>query len=311
MQNSCDALVLQKDIQSLHCFNHSKCKVLSVTRKKSLLIYGYKHENNQLQLSDVETDLGITIGSKLLWNSPVNKLRSKANQMLGLVRRSTIKITDTNARKLLYLNLVRSNFSYASQAWCPQPVKLIEDIEGVQRRATKYILNLGFVTNISYIARLFLLPVSYWHEYLDLVFLYKIINNHTYIDKSALPIIATSGITRSETSNLIRFVIPFAKTVTYQSSCIFYKIVQTWIVLSSDLRNRDIGLFFLKFGLKSYYKLALSSTFDLDDPRTWKSVCIKCEGLGPLTRLSAVVSYLITLIHLTSLFSSSYVSLFL
>ena len=59
-----------------------------------------------------------------------------------------------------------------------------------------------------------LLPVSYRHEYLDLVFLYKIINNHTYIDKSALPIISTSGITRSETSNLIRFAIPFAKTVT-------------------------------------------------------------------------------------------------
>ena len=287
VQNPCDALVLQEDIQSIHCwsnenrlsFNLSKCKVLSVTRKKSPLIYPYKLGDHQLQSSDVEVDLGITIGSKLLWNGQVNKVRSKANQMLGLVRRSTMEMIDTNARKLLYFNLVRSNFSYASQAWCPQSVKLIEDIEKVQRRATKYILNLGFATNVSYTARLLqldLLPVSYWHEYLDLVFLYKIINNHTYIDKSDLPIIAGSGITRNKSNNLIRFVIPYAKTVTYQSSY-FIRSCKSWNVLSSDLRNRDIGLFSFKSGLKSYYKHALSSTFDVDDPRTWKSVCIKCK----------------------------------
>ena len=91
-------------------------------------------------------------------------------------------------------------------------MKLIEDVEKVQRRATKYILNLGFITDISYKTRLLqldILPVSYWHEYLDLVFLYKIINNLTYIDERALPIMAGSGITRSESNaNLIRFVIP-------------------------------------------------------------------------------------------------------
>ena len=156
---------------------------------------------------------------------------------------------------------------------------LIEDIEKVQRRATKYTLNLGFVTNVSYTARLLqldLLPVSYWHEYLDLVFLYKIINHLTYIDQSTLPIIARSGITRSETNNLIRFVIPYAKTVTYQSSY-FIRACKTWNVLSSDLRNQNIGLSSFKAGLKSYYKHALSSTFDLDDPRTSKSVCVKCK----------------------------------
>ncbi len=287
VQNRNDTVLLQEDIQSLHCwsnenrlsFNHSKYKVLSVTRKKSPLIYPYKLGNQHLQFSGVGVDLGITISSKLLWNGQVNKVRSIANHMLGLVRRSTMEMTDTNARKLLYLSLVRSNFSYASQAWCPQSVKLIEDIEKVQRRATKYILNLGFVTNVSYTARLLqldLLPVSYWHEYLDLVFLYKIINHLTYIDHSTLPIIARSGITRSETNNLIRFVILYAKTVTYQSSY-FIRACKTWNVLSSDFRNQNIGLFSFKAGLKSYYKHALSSTFDLDDPRTWKSVYVKCK----------------------------------
>jgi hypothetical protein len=48
-----------------------------------------------------------------------------------------------------------------------------------------------------------------------MVLFYKLINNYTYIDESALPIIAESGKTRRETNeNVIRFVIPFAKTVT-------------------------------------------------------------------------------------------------
>ena len=147
------------------------------------------------------------------------------------------------------------------------------------REATKYILYLGITLNVSYIARLLqldLLPVSYWHEYFDLVSLYKIIDNHTYIDKSAPPIIPRSGITGSETYTRIRFVIPFAKTVTYQSSY-FIRSRKTWNVLSSDLRNKDICLFFFKSGLKQYYKHALSNTFDMDDPRTWKSACIKCK----------------------------------
>jgi hypothetical protein len=51
-----------------------------------------------------------------------------------------------------------------------------------------------------------------------MVLLYKLINNYTYIDDSALPIIAESGKTRREANeNVIRFEIPFAKTVTYTS----------------------------------------------------------------------------------------------
>ncbi|CAB3985999.1 Hypothetical predicted protein [Paramuricea clavata] len=137
VQNRNDALALQSDIQSLHCwsnenllsFNKSKCKVLSITRRTSPLIYPYALGDHQLLSSDVESDLGITISSRLLWNVQINKVRSKANKTLGLIRRSTMEITDMNTRRFLYLQLVRSNFSYATQAWCPQSVKLIEDVE--------------------------------------------------------------------------------------------------------------------------------------------------------------------------------------
>jgi hypothetical protein len=57
--------------------------------------------------------------------------------------------------------------------------------------ATKYILNLRFITNVAYTTRLLQIDLSinvtYWNEYLDLIPLYKIINNYTYIDDSAWP----------------------------------------------------------------------------------------------------------------------------
>jgi hypothetical protein len=82
-----------------------------------------------------------------------------------------------------------------------------------------------------------LLSITYWREYLDMVLLYKLINNYTYIDENAPPIIAESGKTRRETNeNVIRFVMPFAKTVTYQSSYLI-RACKTWNVLNSELSN--------------------------------------------------------------------------
>ena len=288
VQNPSDALILQEDIQHLQCwseenrlrFNISKCKVLSITRKSSPLITSYSLDGQQLTLSNLEIDLGVIMNSNLTWINQVNRVRSKANQMLGFIRRSTIEMHYVGARKYLYLQLVRNNFAYASQVWSPQTIKLIEDIEKVQRRATKYILNLGFITNVPYITRLLqldLLPLTFWHEYLDLVLLYKIINGYTYIDNSARPTMAGSGITRSESNeNVIKFSIPFANTVTFQTSY-FIRACKTWNTLSCDLRHRDIGLNTFKSKLKTYYKHALSKVYNCDDPRTWKSICVKCR----------------------------------
>jgi hypothetical protein len=162
IKNPSDALLLQEDIQGLPCcsnenhlhFNQSKCKILSITRKTSPLVSPYSLAGDLLSFSDAEVDLGITISPKLTWIHQLSKVKPKANKFLGLIRRSTLEMTDLKARKYLYLQLVRSNLAYASQVWCPQSVQLIENIEKVQRRATKFIFNLGFVTNMPYRTRL-------------------------------------------------------------------------------------------------------------------------------------------------------------
>ena len=108
------------------------------------------------------------------------------NKSLGYIRRSTIKIKTISVRLTLYLTLVRSHLAYASQVWAPQTVDLIRRTERVQRCASKYILNLPFFCDISYnhrLSTLNLLPLCYWHEYLDILFLFK--SHHDIINLSS------------------------------------------------------------------------------------------------------------------------------
>ena len=56
------------------------------------------------------------------------------------------------------------------------PVRVIPS---VQRRTSKIILRLPFLCKETYLERLIkleLMPLTYWHEYLDLVFFFKCVN---------------------------------------------------------------------------------------------------------------------------------------
>ena len=101
-------------------------------------------------------------------------------------------IHSTSVRRTLYPGLVRAHLGYATQVWAPQGIELISKLESIQRRATKFILCLPFLTNISYKERLMsvnLLPVCYWHELLDLVYFYKATHNMIHLDPSVVPFV--------------------------------------------------------------------------------------------------------------------------
>jgi hypothetical protein len=78
--------------------------------------------------------------------------------------------------------------------------------ERVQRRASKFIHKLPFMCTESYKDRLMsinLLPVSYWHEYLHLMFFFKAINGIT-VPKEILPKRSVpSRPTRSSSNNSV------------------------------------------------------------------------------------------------------------
>ena len=143
--------------------------------------------------------------------------------MLGYIRRSTLNSREFAIRRTPYLSLVRSHFGYATQVWAPRIVELVKKVERVQRRATKYILNVPFICDIEYRDRLLatsVLPLSYRHEYLDVVLFYRANHDIFNIDKKILPFHQPQGQrqTRSFNPNSHKYKISTYKTSTYEKS---------------------------------------------------------------------------------------------
>ena len=130
----------------------------------------------QVKTMEAQEDLVVLVTRHLKWNSQVQVACSKANRMLGFIRRSAFDTHEQRVCKLLYTSLVRSKLAYCSQVLAPQAVNLILDIERIQRRATKFTLSLPYRSEVRYKQRLLktmLLPLSYWHEILDMVYVFK------------------------------------------------------------------------------------------------------------------------------------------
>ena len=143
-----DCMSMQKTLTTMDTWtrdnnirlNASKCKALTITRKKSPLDFIYKLDNVELERASTEKDVGVNIINSLTWNTHIHSITAKANKLLGLLKRTCPLLNDVSARRSLYLALVKSQLSYATQVWSPNKISFKTQIERVQRRATRWIL---------------------------------------------------------------------------------------------------------------------------------------------------------------------------
>ncbi|CAB4007908.1 RNA-directed DNA polymerase from mobile element jockey [Paramuricea clavata] len=170
IETSHDTQLLQSDLHSL-CnwsstselkFNLKKCIGIRFSRKRLIESPEYSLNHELITLKSSQKDLGIIISNNLKWSPQINNIVSKANQMLGFLRRNCIHLTDMKCRRSLYLALVRAHLSYGSELWAPQSTsKDLLRIESVQRRASKYILQDYHSSYADRLKLLNLLPISY------------------------------------------------------------------------------------------------------------------------------------------------------
>ena len=108
--------------------------------------------NEQVKLSEPETEkhLGVHIDKLLKFEHHITTIAKKSNQMAGLLWR-TFEYIDEEMFMTLYKTMVRSHLEYAAPVWSPHTWKLAEELEKVQRRATKRIPSLA---NLEYEERL-------------------------------------------------------------------------------------------------------------------------------------------------------------
>jgi hypothetical protein len=88
----------------------------------------YTLSGTPVQQSSSQKDLGIITTSDLKWDKQVQDISTKANKMLGFVKRTAFDIRQRQFRKVLYLTMFRSQLAYCSQVWAPQTVNNIMSV---------------------------------------------------------------------------------------------------------------------------------------------------------------------------------------
>ena len=199
-----DHLKLQSDIDYLidwavrnkMKFHPSKSKVLMVSRFSPPLVdvlpcvqFFYSMGNTLIDYAESEKDLGIIMTRTQNFTEHVNSLYNRANQRLGLLKRSCHFVDSSPKRRILYLTLVRSNFEHCPIVWRPSSESAIKKLESIQKRAIKWInKEIGFVSYSSndllyytHCKQLNILPIKYRFDYHDLKLFHLIVHKLTCI----------------------------------------------------------------------------------------------------------------------------------
>ena len=159
--------------------------------------------------------------------------------MLGLIKRTCRGLDDPKTLKTLFCSLVRSNLEYRSVVWSPYTKRKIKKIEGVQRRATKFILK----TEDDYdprLRKLNLMTLENRRVLADVTFLFKALNGITNINiNSYVPVdfyFADQISYISKHFDGLSLKKKYARTYVFKYSY-FNRIVDSWNQLPRDIRD--------------------------------------------------------------------------
>jgi hypothetical protein len=108
---------------------------------------------------------------------------TKSFRMLGFIKRTCASFTGVSTLKSLYICYVRSQLEYCSVIWSPWQSTYVDRIERVQYKFIKYMCFKSSVfyssSNYESLCTLFNLPPLYKRRlFLDVNFLYKVVNSH-------------------------------------------------------------------------------------------------------------------------------------
>ena len=133
-------------------FNVSKCKSLSITRKKNPILHQYTMNGQLIEAVRRHPYLGVEVIRNLYWSNHIDKIATKANRYLGFIKRNLKKCPE-QIKEQAYKSLVRPHLEYASSVWAPHQQYQIDRLEKVQRKAAWFVKNCwtreeGVMTNL-------------------------------------------------------------------------------------------------------------------------------------------------------------------
>ena len=266
-----DCHSLQEDLQRLSSwslqwnlhFNASKCVLLRFCSKLPPIHFNYIINGSPIQAINCHRDLGILMSSDLKWSNHLMFISSGAFKILGLIRRTFPSGLHISAKKNLYITLICSQLTYASQIWRPHLIKDILALERIQRRATKYILN-DFHSDYKHrLLSLNLLPLMMQLELYDVLFFIRCLKNPN--TSNAFSILSyvhfSTRITRSSTHQKLTHSVSKSNASAHHY---FNRLPQ--LELSSANQSRLFKLIPLKVTFIKFYGPSLTPVFSVLTP---------------------------------------------
>ena len=174
----------------------------------------------------------MTITNDLRWNTHISNVCTKANRILGFLRRN-LHSCPQEVKEAAYKGLVRPVLEYDSSVWDPPGVVLQEELESVQKRAARFVTGnykyeTGSMTGI--LGRLKWESLKKRIKDNRLILLYKGLNG-----KASIPTDNLIPKTRRGRNQLSKaFQTPIANTDVYKCS-FFPQITRDWNVLPDSL----------------------------------------------------------------------------
>ena len=111
---------------------------MHVTHKMYPLLMTYKMIGRPIEVTASHCYLGIGINNKLSWVEHISNTVSKANMVLGLLRRN-LHSCSPFVKETAYMSLVRPKLEYCSSILDPYQLAYENKLESVQRRAARFV----------------------------------------------------------------------------------------------------------------------------------------------------------------------------
>ena len=200
LQNDLDRLVKWSEKWQI-LFNFGKCKCLHTGHGN--LDVNYKMGNTVLGTTLKEKDLGVTISADMKVSEQCGIAASKGNQILGLIRRN---ITYQGKKLIipLYKAIVRPHLEYCIQAWRPFHKKDIDTLERIQKRATKIIPELRYLSYEERLKECGLTTLETRRLRGDQIEVFKILNGYENIDRNMFFSLKKDSRTRGHEVKLVK-----------------------------------------------------------------------------------------------------------
>jgi len=157
---------------------------MTITHKRETRIDStYKMGNEILQSVSNHTYLGVELNNKLSWANHIKNVTSRANQILGLLRRNLYSCTPA-VKAVAYKTLVRPRLEYCASIWDPYHNDYSTQLEAVQRRSARFVLknNARMASVTEMLSKLKWEPLEHRRAIQRLILIYKSVNKLIAVD---------------------------------------------------------------------------------------------------------------------------------